>query len=347
MPRENAAAARKVGRTRRRGLLGALLGLASIAAVFAIALLGGGVPSPTWSEIAQSLFSREGAEPVRTIIAEIRLPRAVLGLMVGAMLAVSGALMQGAMNNRLAGPELLGISAGASLSAAAVMVLRLPVPFQLQPLLALAGGLAGGAVVIVASRWTRGSAGMLLIGMSVTAMLNGLLIALMAMGTSNDVTLLYAYLLGSLANRGWDHVLRVLPWFTVMLPAAMALAKRVNVLQLGDDSATGLGIHAGRTRIVLLVASAMLVAATVAQCGPIGYISLLAPHLARAAVRSQDARLVLPASAIIGAVLLAYADQLGRLLFAPLEIPVGVWTTIVGGSIFLLILSKRKGGPPV
>lgn len=343
MPSETVAIPKPIERRPQRRLLpAALLGFFAIAAVIAVGLKGGS-PSPSWGELA-GLISGEGDALVRTIVAEIRLPRVVLGLMVGAMLAVSGTLMQGAMNNRLAGPELLGLSAGASLAAAAILVLRLPVPYHLQPLCVLAGGLAGGAVVIIAARIARGAAGMLLIGMSVTAMLNGLLIVLIAMGTSNDVNLFYAYLLGSLANRGWEQVLRVLPWFAAMLPVAFVLAKRVNLLQLGDDSASGLGINAGQSRIVILLASAMLVASTVAECGPIGYVSLLAPHLARAVILSQDARLVLPVSALIGAVMLALADQLGRLLFAPLELPVGVWTTLVGGTVFLLILSRRNGG---
>ncbi|WP_317890700.1 FecCD family ABC transporter permease [Paenibacillus arenilitoris] len=311
--------------------------------VFAVSLKHG-TPALEWKTLLSILFTDGGEELERTIVREIRLPRVLLGLLVGALLGASGTLMQGALNNRLAGPELLGISAGASFAVAAITVLHLSVPFQLQPLLALAGGLAGGAAVVLAAKGSKGTTGMLLIGMSVSAMLNGLLIVLIAMGTSNDVNLLYTYLLGSLANRSWEHVGRILPWFVVMLPVSLLLARSVNLLQLGDETASGLGLKVDRSRIILLVASALLVAITVAQCGPIGYISLLAPHLTRAALRSQDARLVVPVSALCGAALLTAADGIARLLLAPMEIPVGVWTTLIGGSIFLLYLLGRKGG---
>ncbi|WP_036718828.1 FecCD family ABC transporter permease [Paenibacillus harenae] len=328
--------------TGRRILLPVFILFASLAALFAVGVKWG-TPVLEWSELASALLKESGDELKRTVLLDIRLPRLSLGLMVGAMLGASGTLMQGAMNNRLAGPELLGISAGASLAVASIMVLRLPVPFQLHPLLALGGGLAGGAVVMLAARGSKGGTGMLLIGMSVTAILNGLLIVLIVMGTSNDVNLLYSYLLGSLANRSWEHVGRMLPWFVVMLPVAMVFTRAVNLLQLGDETASGLGMKVDRTRLAILIVCALLVAVTVAQCGPIGYVSLLAPHLTRAVLRSQDARLVLPVSALCGAALLTAADQIARLLFAPLEIPVGIWTTLVGGSIFLLFLLRRRG----
>ncbi len=318
-------------------MLCALVGVSAIG-------LQQGTPALEWKTLLSILFTDGGAEPERTIVRDIRLPRLLLGLLVGALLGASGTLMQGALNNRLAGPELLGISAGASFAVAAITVLHLPVPFQLQPLLALAGGLAGGAAVVLAARGSKGATGMLLIGMSVSAMLNGLLIVLIAMGTSNDVNLLYTYLLGSLANRSWEHVERIWPWFVVMLPVALLLSRSVNLLQLGDETASGLGLKVERSRIILLVACALLVAITVAQCGPIGYISLLAPHLTRAALHTQDARLVVPVSALCGAVLLTSADGVARLLLAPMEIPVGVWTTLIGGSIFLLYLLARRGG---
>ncbi|MNI40713.1 Hemin transport system permease protein HmuU [compost metagenome] len=136
----------------------------------------------------------------------------------------------------------------------------------------------------------------------------------------------------------------MLPWFIFVLPVALLFARRINLLQLGDESASGLGIKVDRTRIVILVVCAALVAVSVAQCGPIGYVSLLAPHLTRAALRSLDARLVMPLSALCGATMLTAADQIARLLLAPLEIPVGIWTTLVGGSIFLLFVLKRRGG---
>ncbi|MBN2984521.1 FecCD family ABC transporter permease [Cohnella algarum] len=324
----------------RRFLLPVFVMLGLLGAVFLIGVKQG-TPDLTWKGLAGVLLANGGSELERTVVWEIRLPRFLLGLLVGAMLAAAGTLMQGAMNNRLAGPELLGISAGASLATAAMTVLHLPVSFHLHPLVALAGGLAGGAVVALSAKGSKGAVGMLLVGMSVTAILNGLLIVLIAMGTSNDVNLLYSYLLGSLAHRTWEHVDRMLPWFFVALPVAMLFARAVNLLQLGDETASGLGMKVERTRLLILAVCAALVAITVAQCGPIGYVSLLAPHLTRLALRSLDARFVLPVSALCGAAMLTVADQIARLLLSPLEIPVGIWTTLVGGTVFLLLLLRR------
>lgn len=316
---------------------------ALLLAVFAFGLRFG-TPALSWSELADVLFTGTGDELERIVVREIRIPRFVLGMLAGSLLGAAGTLMQGALNNRLAGPELLGVSAGASLFMAAVTVLHLPVSFQLHPLLALAGGLAGGLFVVLSARGSKGAAGMLLIGMSVSAILNGLLIILIAMGTNNDVNLLYMYLLGSLANRNWDHVLHMLPWFAASLPVAFFFSRTLNLLQLGDEAASGLGVKVERVRISILIVCTVLVSITVAQCGPIGYISLLAPHLTRLILRSLDARLVVPVSALCGAVMLVTADLVSRLLFHPLEIPVGVWTTLVGGTVFLLFFLQRKGG---
>jgi len=327
-----------------RAILLPVFALAGILIVSFAAALKFGTPVLEWRTITSVLFEPSGEKIEQIVVREIRLPRYLLGLMVGALLGVSGTLMQGALNNRLAGPELLGITAGSSLIMASITVLRLPVPFQLQPLFALVGGLAGGAIIVLSSRGNKGATSILLVGMTVSAMLNGLLVVLIALGTSNDVNLLYTYLFGSLANRSWEHVERIVPWFAIMLPTAMLLARSVNLLQLGDEAASGLGMKVGRTRLLLLVTCVLLVAVTVAQCGPIGYISLLAPHMTRAMLRTTDARFVLPVSAICGSVLLSAADGVARLLFAPLEIPAGVWTTLIGGSVFLLYILIRRGG---
>ncbi|WP_141503899.1 FecCD family ABC transporter permease [Paenibacillus luteus] len=303
-----------------------------------------GSPAMTWEELLSIIFSHRGDDLRRTIVWEMRIPRILLGFMVGTMLGAAGTIMQGAMNNKLAGPELLGISSGASLAMAAITVLHLPVTVLFHPAIAFIGGLAGGLSVLIASRGSRGTVALLLIGMSVSAILNGLLIILISLGTSNDVNLLYTYLLGSLANRNWNYVIRMLPWFVMVLPFAFFFTRTLNLMQLGDEAAAGLGVQVHRARMWMLALCTGLVAITVAQCGPIGYIALIAPHLVRSLLSSLDARLVLPLSALCGGVLLTAADTIARLLLYPMEIPVGVWTTIFGGGLFLLFFVKRQGG---
>ncbi len=305
--------------------------------------LKSGSPAMSWQELGDVLFMSRGEELHRVVVWEIRMPRLLLGMLTGAMLGTAGMLMQGAMNNKLAGPELLGVSAGASLAVAAITVMHLPVALPLQPFFALLGGLLGGVCVLLTAKGSRGTSSLLLIGMSVSAILNGLLLVLIALGTGNDVNLLYTYLLGSLANRSWEHVQRLLPWAFAALPSALMFMRTLNLLQFGDEAAAGLGVSIQRSRLGLLLLCTALVASTVAQCGPIGYISLIAPHLAHAITGTREAAVVLPVSALCGGVLLAAADTAGRLLLYPLEIPVGIWTTLLGGTFCLLYLAKRKG----
>ncbi|MBP1992228.1 FecCD family ABC transporter permease [Paenibacillus eucommiae] len=328
----------------RRSILLPIFVLVIILALVAMIGMKTGSPAMSWKELIHVLFTSGGEELKRIVIWEIRIPRIVLGLLVGALLGTAGTLMQGAMNNKLAGPELLGVSAGASLGMAVITVLHIPLSFHLHPLVALIGGLVGGLFVVLAARGSHGAAAMLLIGMSMSAILNGLLIILIAMGTSNDVNLLYTYLLGSLANRTWEHVFRIVPWALIALPVAFTFARSINLLQLGDEAASGLGVKVARTRLFILIVCTALVAITVAQCGPIGYIALLSPHLVRLILGALDARLVLPLSALCGGVLLAAADMVARLLLYPQEIPVGVWTTLLGGICLMILFLKRRGG---
>lgn len=331
-------------RTVRRGFFLPAVIFCSLLAGAAIFNISSGSPEIPLRELGGIIFQRTGSDLQRTVIWEMRIPRVLLGLLAGMMLGAAGALMQAVMNNKLAGPELLGVSSGASLAMAAVTVLHLPVAVIMHPAAALGGGLFGGICVLLSARGSRGAAGMLLIGMSVSAILNGLLIVLIALATSNDVNLLYTYLLGSLANRSWDHIIPMLPWTFIVLPVAFAFTRTLNMLQLGDEAAAGLGIKVLRVRILVLGVCTGLVAITVAQCGPIGYIALLAPHLIRTLTGTADMRQILPLTVLAGGALLVMADTVARLLFYPMEIPVGVWTTLLGGGVFLLLFLRRQGG---
>lgn len=315
------------------GLLGALV-LGCTAALM--------VGTPTLSPPELWAVLEGGGERIaRITVLQLRLPRLCLGALAGATLALSGALLQGALRNPLAGPELLGVSAGASAVMAAIIVLGLPVPFALQPWLALLGALAGGAVVLLASRLTRDPTRLILVGAAVTALLNALVISVMSLGNRSSVGLLFLFLLGSLANRTWEHVQIVLPWALVGIPLALLCARPLNLLQLGDEVAEGLGLPVVPARLLLLLLAAGLVAAVVAVCGPVGWIALLGPHLVRYGLGTTDARVVLPLTALAGATLLIVADLLGRLLFAPVELPVGLWTTLLGGPLLLALLRRE------
>ncbi len=302
-----------------------------------------GIPALTLDQLGALLFMGEGERVTRIVVLELRLPRLVLGMISGALLALSGVMLQDTLRNPLAGPELLGITGGAAVVVGAITIFRLPAPATLVPWFTLVGGLAGGLAVLFAAQSMRSTLRLILVGASITALLNALLISMISLATQNDVNLLFLFLLGSLANRTWAHVAIVLPWALIGAPVALLCARLLNLLQLGDDLAAGLGLAVAPTRLLLLSIGAALVAAVVAVCGPIGWVALLAPHLARRALATPNAVYVLPVAALIGAALLASADLFARLTLAPTELPVGIWTTLLGGPLLHILLRSQFG----
>lgn len=315
-----------------------------IGAISILMALKSGYPAVSWDELLNILLYRHGSELAVTSILELRLPRVVLGMLSGAMLGISGVLMQSGLRNPLASPDLIGVSAGSSLTIAMITVFHLPIAFSLFPLFGLLGGFAGGFIVIASVSGRSDSTSIILMGTAVSAMLNGMIVWLITMGTQNDINLLYTYLMGSLSGRHWHHVGHLLPWAAIGIPAALLFAKPLNLLRLGDEQAEALGQNVGRLRLLLLIASGVMVSAVVANCGPIGYIALLGPYLTRAVLRTEDARWVLPCSAAVGAVLLVTADWFAKTVFTPREIPVGLWTTMVGVPVLILMLVMKRRG---
>jgi iron complex transport system permease protein len=330
------------GRGRRASILLLIAGCGVLLAGIALLSLLSGTPQLSLPDLWQ-IVNGDGSALARVVVLQLRLPRLALAMLAGAMLALSGTMLQDALRNALAGPELLGVSAGATVVVAAITILHLAVIFSAIPWLALAGALIGGGIVILAARRTQDAVRLVLTGAALTALLNASVIVFMSLGSQNDISVLFLFLVGSLANRTWQHVYLVLPWAAIGIPLALLCARPLNVLGLGDDVARGLGLPVMSVRLLILVLSAALVAAVVAVCGPISFIALLAPHLARRILKTTDARAILPCAALIGAVLLSGADFFARMAFAPQELPVGIWTTLVGGPFLLLLLRRQLG----
>ena len=276
------------------------------------------------------------------VVVDLRLPRVVLALLAGAALALAGALLQDALRNPLAAPELVGVSGGCALVVAVVAVLGVPVDRTALPAVATAGGLAVGLGVVLAGRRQADPAALVLTGLACSTFLTGCVVAVLTLGAPSDVGLFYQYLLGSLANRSWDDVRTVAPWLAVCVPAGIALSRRLNVLRLGDDVAAALGVGVIATRRLALLIACGLTAAVVAVSGPIGFVALIAPHLVRRVARTTNAWLVTTGSAAVGGVLLLLADQLGRMLAQPREIAAGVWTVLFGAPLLLMLLRTRR-----
>ncbi|MBB1255114.1 iron ABC transporter permease [Streptomyces sp. OF3] len=286
-----------------------------------------------------------GAEDLASlVVTELRLPRLALALLAGACLGAAGLVLQEALRNQLAVPELLGVSSGAALGVAAPLVLAYSIPAVVQPGLAIAGATLGGALTLLAAGFGRSPSAVLLTGAAVAAALQAALLVMMVMADQLDLQLIYRYLLGSLSARTWDDVSGLGPWLLVAGPALVLCAPVLGVLRLGDDDAEALGVRVRRARLAALAVAVVLIAPVVAVCGPVAWVGFLAPQLARRFNPAGNAASWLPWSAAWGAVVVVVADVPARLALAPVETPVGAWTALLGVPAGVLLLRRTTGG---
>ncbi|MET9514886.1 iron ABC transporter permease [Streptomyces sp. NPDC002994] len=276
------------------------------------------------------------------ILTELRLPRLVLALAAGACLGAAGLVLQEALRNPLAVPEMIGVSSGAALGVAAPLVLALSVPAAVVPLLALGGAVLGGVLTLVAAGFGRSPSAVLLTGAAVSAALQAGLLVLMVLADQLDLQLIYRYLLGSLSARTWDDVTGLWPWLLIAVPALVLCAPVLGVLRLGDDDARALGVRVRQARLGALAIAIVLIAPVVAVCGPVAWVGFLAPQLARRLRPGADALTWLPWSAVWGALVVLCADQPARLALAPVETPVGAWTALLGVPVGVALLRMRR-----
>ncbi len=281
------------------------------------------------------------------IVVEMRLPRLLVCLLVGSGLAVAGTLLQGLSRNDLASPSTVGVSAGAGLGMMLVLVMY-PTAAALRPWILPLGAVAGAIATtafVFAIAFRRGRvlpARLLLVGIAVGygASAAMLLLALrMDFVTYSYVT---SWMSGSLGGADWKAVRVLAPTICILLPLAYGRARILNVMSLGDAAAASLGARVERERFVAMTLATVITSACVAFSGEIGFLGLAAPHLARRLV-GLNHQLLLPAAALCGALLLVVADCLGRQLFAPTEIPAGVFVGVLGGIYFLYLLARSSG----
>lgn len=279
------------------------------------------------------------------VVTQLRLPRLVLALIAGACLGAAGLVLQEALRNPLAVPEMLGVSSGAALGVAAPLVLSVSVPLAVAPLLAIGGAAAGGVLTLLAAGFGRSPSAVLLTGAAVSAALQAALLVLMVLADQLDLQLIYRYLLGSLSARTWGDVTGLWPWLAAAVPALVLCAPVLSVLRLGDDDARALGVRVRHARLAALAIAVLLIAPVVAVCGPVAWVGFLAPHLARRLRPEADAVRWLPWSAVWGALVVACADAPARLALAPIETPVGAWTALLGVPAGVALLrTGRKAG---
>jgi iron complex transport system permease protein len=280
------------------------------------------------------------ADPLQLrILLDLRLPRVVVALLMGAALGASGAVLQGVFRNSLADPYVLGTSSGAALAAAFGLLAARGGGGWMVPSLALCGAFLTSMVVGLLGRngWGVARERLLLAGIGVSFFLSAILMLLMSLASADGVKRALLWMSGDLAGADWT----VVPASSILMLAGFALAmgrsRGLNALALGDEAAFGLGLEPGKERSLLVLAASLLTAASVALGGIVGFVGLIVPHGVRSLVGADAAR-VLPLSALGGGLLLCLADTLGRSVLPPLEIPAGVVTALIGAPWFLILL---------
>ncbi len=281
------------------------------------------------------------------VVSQLRLPRTVLGLVVGAMLALAGACYQGVFRNPLADPYLLGVAAGAGLGATVAVALGVTSKTtggsQLVPAFAFAGALLGVLLAYglgSAGTRDRSSATLLLAGVAVVAFLTAIQTYILQRHVET-IREVYAFILGSLATTGWGEVRLALPYALVATVVILAHRRELDVFSVGDEEAASLGLHPQRSRLILLVAASLGTAAAVAVSGLIAFVGLIVPHVIRL-VAGGSYRRVLPLSMLFGGAFLVVCDLLARVVLAPSEVPIGVITAFLGAPFFMLVLRTAK-----
>jgi iron complex transport system permease protein len=295
-------------------------------------------------EILHALIAPD-AGLARLVVLELRLPRTVLAMLVGAALGLSGAVLQGLLRNPLAEPGLLGVSSGAALGAVVSIYFGLSAAFGLAtPLLGLAGALAAGALTFAVGR--GGTMSLILAGAAVSGLTTAFLaLALNFAPNPYAAFEMSIWMLGSLSQKSWDHVLLAGPFILVGLTALGTLGRDVDALALGEAQAASLGVDLDRTRALALLGTALAVGAATSVTGSVGFIGLIAPHLVRPFVGHQPSRTLLP-SALFGAALLLLADVATRLLHTASELRLGVVTSLIGTPFFFwLVVRLRRLAP--
>ena len=277
------------------------------------------------------------------IINTLRLPRTIVAFLVGVGLAIAGTITQGITRNPLAAPGIIGVNAGATLAAVSLIILLPNAPVSLLPFAAFGGALAI-AILIYLLAWQGGSSPvrLILVGIGFSLIAAALTDIMITFGEINTVSQALVWLAGSVYGRSWSQVVALLPWIIIFGLMALLLTRELNTLNLGDEVARGLGSRVEWQRGLLLLTGVALAGASVATAGAVGFVGLMSPHLGRQLVGASHEGL-LPVSAMMGGMLVVIADLLGRVLFAPLELPCGIITAAIGAPYFVyLLISQRK-----
>ncbi len=294
--------------------------------------------------IIKSLFYYSDTIGTSTIIKQIRLPRVILSLLVGASLGGAGTVFQSLFRNPMADAYIIGISSGSALGAVLAIAFRLRfyiLGFSPIPLFAFIGGISTVFLVYAISSRGRHNQmlNLLLSGLAINSFLSSLMSFLLLMSDTSLHESIY-WLMGGFSGRGWEHIRIVVPYFITSILVLFLFTRELNILLLGDEQAKNLGVNAEQVRRIIIIFTSLLTASAVSVSGVIGFVGLVVPHILRLVI-GPDNRTLFPASLFGGAILLTLSDLIARIALSPSEIPVGIVTSLIGAPFFLSLLVKR------
>ncbi|WDQ30308.1 iron ABC transporter permease [Paenibacillus marchantiae] len=295
-------------------------------------------------EVLRSLMGR-GDQEYHFTIHQLRLPRVLTGFLVGCGLALAGTILQVITRNPLASPGVIGLNSGAAAAVVAVMVLVPTFPMRHMPWIAFVGAFLA-ATVIYGLSWRKGEASstvrMLLIGVGISAMAGALITYLLTVGKIFRISQASVWMAGSLYGRTWGHFWPLLPWMLLLFLLLIWMSRRLDMFLLDVQSATGLGLRVETMRVLFLLMSVGLAGSAVSMAGTIGFVGLMAPHMAKHLAGSRSL-VRLPIAALLGGLIVMLADLAGRTCFTPYEIPAGLITAIIGAPYMMYLLLRRRG----
>ncbi|GGG68307.1 iron ABC transporter permease [Paenibacillus radicis (ex Gao et al. 2016)] len=275
-------------------------------------------------------------------VRQVRMPRVLVGFLAGCGLALSGSILQIITRNPLASPGVIGLNSGAAAAVVAVLVLTPGLSMSHLPWIAFAGALVT-ALAIYQLSWKKGSSTerMLLVGIGISAMAGALITYLLTVGKIFRVSQAFTWMAGSLYGRTWEHFWPLLPWIIVLFIVLLFFNRHLDLMQLSDGSAVGMGLRLEWTRFALILLSVGLAGSAVAMAGTIAFVGLMAPHMASHLAGTRSIKR-LPVAALIGGLIVMLADLLGRTIFTPYEIPVGLITALIGAPYMIALLIRRR-----
>jgi len=324
----------------------ALVVLVALLVVSCVIAVSRGSVNIPWRTSLLILVGERGDWPAsyERILLGVRVPRVLMAAVVGGSLSVAGVSFQALLQNPMADPYIIGVSAGAALGATVGIIGLGSLGFKLVPPLAFLGALgAMTTVYMLAKRGPRVPVvPLLLSGVAVSAFLSAVVSLLMVTHRERLDRVVF-WLMGGLTGASWERLLSILPYTVVGFCIMYYFSRDLNALLFGEEQAAHLGVEVERVKAILLFTSTLVTAAAVSVTGLIGFVGLIVPHLMRL-LTSPDHRILLPAAALGGASLLVVSDMLSRTLLSPAEIPVGILTAMMGGPFFLYLLYRRKGG---